>query len=416
MSKPIEILGNTFNSEEEARRFYTDDLRKRLPGLKQIEGFPIGDDEDILALSNPPFYTACPNPYINEFIEKYGKPYNEETDDYHREPFINDVSYGKNDPLLNAHFYHTKVPPKAIEDYISHYTDENDIVLDGFCGTGTTGIAANRTNRKAILTDISPIACFIAHNQTSKLNSYVLLENASSILARVKNDFGWLYGTNNAHGKSAQINYTIWSDVFKCSFCSKEYIYSDLAVDFNNNKLNDNYVCQSCGATISKDNSTKVFKAVFDDSVQKEVEIPKQVPVLMSYIQGKKKSLKQIDSNDFALIEKIENHKASQWFPTSPIMFKGDEFGDLWRAGYHKGYYYSHNFYTKRNLLVLSALYNEIEKIEDRNIKNALKFVFTSVYSRDDEKSKSKLISKACSHKEILGSYFFGLTPLFALC
>mgnify|MGYP001192958938 CR=1 FL=1 len=46
----------------------------------------------------------------------------------------------------------------------------------------------------------------------------------------------------------------------------------------------------------------------------------------------------------------------------------------------------------------------------------AINIVFTSVYSRDDEKSKSKLISKACSHKEILGAYFFGLTPLFALC
>lgn len=103
MTKQIEILGKTFNSEEEARRFYTENLRKRLPELKQIEGFPIGKDEDILALSNPPFYTACPNPYINEFIEKYGKPYNEETDDYHREPFVGDVSEGKNDAIYSEY-------------------------------------------------------------------------------------------------------------------------------------------------------------------------------------------------------------------------------------------------------------------------------------------------------------------------
>ena len=124
MTKQIEILGTTFNSEEEARQYYTEDLRKRLPELKQIEGFPIGEDEDILALSNPPFYTACPNPYINEFIEKYGKPYNEETDNYYREPFVGDVREGKNNPIYNAHTYHTKVPHTAIEKYIEHYTIE----------------------------------------------------------------------------------------------------------------------------------------------------------------------------------------------------------------------------------------------------------------------------------------------------
>ncbi|GAH91592.1 unnamed protein product, partial [marine sediment metagenome] len=126
-------------------------------------------DEDILAFSNPPYYTACPNPYINDFIEEYGKPYDEATDDYHRDPFVGDVSEGKNDPIYNAHFYHTKVPHKAIMKYIEHYTDEGDIVFDGFCGTGMTGVAAQMLNRKAILSDLSPIATFIAHNYNSKV-------------------------------------------------------------------------------------------------------------------------------------------------------------------------------------------------------------------------------------------------------
>ena len=139
---------------------YKKDLAEKLEELKKIEGFPIGTDEDILALSEPPYYTACPNPYIKDFIEEHGSPYNEETDDYHREPFVGDVSYGRNDSLLNAHFYHTKVPPKAIQDYINHYTNEGDIIFDGFAGTGTTGVAANRTNRFSILNDLSTIATF----------------------------------------------------------------------------------------------------------------------------------------------------------------------------------------------------------------------------------------------------------------
>lgn len=113
-----------------------------LDKLRDIEGFPLGEDEDIIKLSAPPYYTACPNPFINDFIEEFGKPYDEETDDYHREPFAADVSEGKNHPIYNAHSYHTKVPHKAIMRYILHYTEPGDIVFDGFCGTGMTGVAA----------------------------------------------------------------------------------------------------------------------------------------------------------------------------------------------------------------------------------------------------------------------------------
>ncbi len=35
-----------------------------------------------------------------------------------------------------------KVPYKAIMRYILHYTDPEDVVFDGFSGTGMTGVAA----------------------------------------------------------------------------------------------------------------------------------------------------------------------------------------------------------------------------------------------------------------------------------
>ena len=85
--------------------------------VRHIEGFPIAKDEDIIALSRPPYYTACPNPFIEEFIRENGTPYDEATDDYHREPFAADVSEGKSDALYTAHSYHTKVPHKAIMRY-----------------------------------------------------------------------------------------------------------------------------------------------------------------------------------------------------------------------------------------------------------------------------------------------------------
>lgn len=139
-------------------------IKEDLEEMRNIEGFPLGDIEDILELSEPPYYTAYPNPYIKDFIEYYGTPYDEETDDYNVEPFVGDVNEGKNDPIYRAHSYHTKVPPKAIMRFIEHYTKKGDIVFDGFCGSGMTGIAAQRLNRYSILSDLAPAAYFISLN------------------------------------------------------------------------------------------------------------------------------------------------------------------------------------------------------------------------------------------------------------
>ena len=79
----------------EPRRLTKADLDK----VRHIEGFPIAEDEDIIALSNAPYYTACPNPFIEEFIRENGTPYDEATDDYKNEPWSVDISEGKYEPL-----------------------------------------------------------------------------------------------------------------------------------------------------------------------------------------------------------------------------------------------------------------------------------------------------------------------------
>ncbi|MDP2799591.1 MAG: DNA methylase, partial [Deltaproteobacteria bacterium] len=143
--QPVECLGMNFPNDQARREYFLEKLREKLkdPEFRKIEGFPIGSDEDILALSDPPYYTACPNPFIADFIKHYGKPYlpaeaaaqaGDPSKPYSREPFAADVSEGKNDPIYNAHSYHTKVPHKAIMRYILHYTEPKDVVFDGFCG------------------------------------------------------------------------------------------------------------------------------------------------------------------------------------------------------------------------------------------------------------------------------------------
>jgi DNA modification methylase len=162
---PVECLGMTFPNDGKRLEYFLEKLREKLKDseFRKIEGFPIGTDEDILALSDPPYYTACPNPFIADFINYYGKPYDAKNDKYRCEPFAFDVSEGKHDPIYKAHTYHTKVPPKAIEKFIRHYTKPGDLVLDPYAGSGMSGVAGRLVGGRTVIQgDLAPAASHIA--------------------------------------------------------------------------------------------------------------------------------------------------------------------------------------------------------------------------------------------------------------
>ena len=163
--KPVVCLGREFPNDQARREYFREELRKKLPELRNIEGFPIGSDDDIINLSDPPYYTACPNPWLNDFIAQWEEEKKElvaegkrKNDFEVKEPYVSDVSEGKFDPLYMYHSYLTKVPHKAIIKYLEHYTQEGDIIFDGFAGTGMSGAAARLSTtgkRKAICVDLS---------------------------------------------------------------------------------------------------------------------------------------------------------------------------------------------------------------------------------------------------------------------
>ena len=185
-SGPVTCLGMEFESDEARRAYFREELRKRLPELRKIEGFPIGEDDDIINLSDPPYYTACPNPWVKDILDEWEKNKQlllnsgKRSDSFKvTSPFSKDISVGKNDPIYTAHSYHTKVPHKAIMKLLYYYTQPGDIIYDGFAGTGMTGVAAGlcefgsdanhnesivKGKRHCICSDLSPIASFIAYN------------------------------------------------------------------------------------------------------------------------------------------------------------------------------------------------------------------------------------------------------------
>lgn len=394
--------GSTPTVLDEERQKWREKLRQHLSDaqFRQIPGFPIASDEAILNLSDPPYYTACPNPFMEEILaqwqeerrrtrEALGLPDDSENN-YHRLPFAADVSEGKNDPIYNAHSYHTKVPHKAVMRYILHYTEPGDIVLDGFCGTGMTGVAAQLCGdkksveslgyrvdeqgiiwegdqpfsrlgaRKAVLVDLSPAATFIAYNYNTPVDARAFEREARRILAEVEKECGWMYETRHSDGSTGRINYTVWSDVFVCPACGREMVFWDVAVDHQKGAVRDQWHCPGCNALLSKSprkesralRVERAFETRYDRAIGQTVRQAKQVPVLINYSVGKKRYEKRPDERDLRLLEQIEQAEIPYPFPTHPLP-KGDKTSDPFNVGIT----HVHHFYTRRNLWALAAMW-----------------------------------------------------------
>jgi predicted RNA-binding Zn-ribbon protein involved in translation (DUF1610 family) len=386
-NQKVECLGITFENDEMRREHFLGILRERLkdPEFRKIEGFPIGEDEDILALSDPPYYTACPNSWIADFIKHYGKPHDPATDNYCREPFATDVSEGKNDPIYNAHSYHTKVPHKALMRYILHYTQPGDLILDGFCGTGMTGVAAQMCGdtkeiealgyrlkddatvlddqnnvismvgeRHSILSDVSPIATFIAKNYADFFALEDFEREALRMVDEIERSLSWLYESSSGAVLSA-----IWSDVFLCPNCNNELVFWEAAL--KNGEIQKSFPCPDCGSTVGKSSSRttgavkldRAFVTRYDSVLTQVVRVPKFVLVAQTVKYGSKRvkvAISDAESRDF--YKRFENR---QW-PSVPTdkFFPGRQTNKLING---TGISHICHMYTPRALFAFGELW-----------------------------------------------------------
>ena len=390
---PVTCLGITFENDEKRREYFREELRKKLPELRLIEGFPEGEDNDIIALSDPPYYTACPNPWINNFIDKWESEKTQLQKEGVRsssfsvnEPYASDVSEGRSNPIYNAHSYHTKVPHPAIMRYILHYTEPGDIIYDGFAGTGMTGVAAkmcakpedeNVVNierefsslgyskpnwglRHAICSDLSPIASFIAYNYNVNINSSAFQKEALRILKKVESETAWMYETvHDKSGKKGNVKYYVYSDVLICPHCGKEFVFWDEAIDKSKGQVMDEFTCPHCQAVVTKKKCEHAVETVFDPFIQSSITQYKKDLILVVYdSHDGKRCEKKPDAFDYELIKKIRGvNSEKNNIPTARMPEGGET-----RRNDKEGITHVHQFFTERNLFVASRFVEECKQ------------------------------------------------------
>lgn len=385
---PVQCLGKTFCSEEERRDYYLERLAKFLQdaSFKKTPGFPQATDEDILRLSDPPYYTACPNPFLQDFIEYHATQQNRDKE-YARQPLTEDIKHSRDTVIYSAHTYHTKVPPEAIAQYIKHFTEPGDIVLDAFSGSGMTGVAcmllAKDERRFPILCDLAPAATFITSTYLSPPDPIRFDVASQKLMKQCFDELGEQW-TLKIDDRSLAVDFDIWAEVFECPNCQGAIETTKVTAATEEIGTAKEFPCPHCGTLVSKaptkaSGASKLernLKSRFDRSLNRTVQFVNRVPVLTQIrsSDGSRSLIATPASHREDLLR--TNFDRCAWFPTEELI-RGERYSlkDYLPA---YGVTHIHHFYLPRQLETFSRMWAIANSEPDAHIRKSLLFFLSS--------------------------------------
>jgi SAM-dependent methyltransferase len=286
-------------------------------------------------------------------------------------PFAGEIRAGKNTYVYDAHTYHTKVPPAGIEQLIEYYTKPGDTVLDPFCGSGMTGVAAAPLGRKVLLSDISPAAVFIARHLNSPIDSRKYMTAVRAVVADARGLEATLYNTQcRSCGNSVPMLYMVWSYGVICPFCDKEFLLWDVARDekpsVRESKILSTFDCPYCDKRL----------------IKRGLKRTKRYPVQVGYKccgRGPKEQTAPLNERDHQTLSEIEKVgiPADLRYPTARFPD-----GINTRQPIAAGIECVDQAYTTRALHAMAWLWRKAKEYEDPELAGKLLFTLTSLYQR----------------------------------
>ncbi len=284
------------------------------------------------------------------------------------------LSSPRSGDAYNAHSYHTKVPAGAIAALIERHLPRGGVVADPFCGSGSTGVAAAIAERAlpatgrydVLLGDLSPYATFIAEGLNRAPNEEAFERSVRDCLDLARREIGALWSTNHSDGRSGEIMYTVWSELLICPRCRSSRRFWDQAVDLDDGAIRRTLACP-CGHEYRKDQAERVTEQLFDPFIGESIERIVREPVVIAYEVDGERHEKVPDDDDLAVIEAAARLTAPAACPKRRMLNRTGPWGDLHRAGYHRGITHAHHFYTWRNFITLGHLWDAAAHTKTRD-------------------------------------------------
>jgi 16S rRNA G966 N2-methylase RsmD len=221
-------------------------------------------------------------------------------------------------PMYLMHKFWARKPHNVVATYIQRYSRAGEVVLDPFCGSGVTAIEALRLGRKAIAVDLNPAATWVTRLTARPADLEAYTACFRQIEGSIKTQLLNLYLT-------------------RCKRCRRK-VSAHVAVwrKGASDPTELRYFCPACRRRITK------------------------TP----------------DRSDLRLIRRIERATIRNWYPKTPLRYDGAEF----KEGTHDpDVERVDQLFTKRNLLALASLFNEINKLQDEKSRELMLFTFTSM-------------------------------------
>lgn len=267
---------------------------------------------------------------------------------------------GRNSAFYLAHSYHTKVPPEAIEPFLEHFTERGDVVLDPFCGSGMTGVAATLCGRRAVLNDLAPAAVHLAWNHTRPCEPEALADGFRHVEERVGKRLAALYRTTHTDGTPARIHWTLWSTRHRCPVCAHEFLLWEV-VDRISGRPGNAIGCPGCARQLRRSSLKNLGSE----------------PAWIAYatLDGRRFE-KAPDADDRQRAVGFRSDRIDAWYPTTPLAADREMF--IRCALQLQNVYSVTDFYTARNLEALALLWEEIMAMTNDRIRRALAFAFTN--------------------------------------
>lgn len=98
-----------------------------------------------------------------------------------------DLNFERANTLYATHGLHAfpaKCPPQLVRWALERYSKPGDMVIDPFCGSGTTLVEARLNGRASIGIDIDPLSCLITQVKVEPLDEEVLAPASEIVLGR----------------------------------------------------------------------------------------------------------------------------------------------------------------------------------------------------------------------------------------
>ena len=364
----VTCLGRTFASEAERRAFFLGELQRRLADdrFRKRPGFPLANPEEILRLSDPPYYTACPNPFLTEYACRPGA-----AESPAPKVHTGDFECDARNPVYLYHPYHTKVPPDVVESLIRHYTQPGELVLDVFSGSGMTAVAASSCGRRAIVIDLSPVATFITGINSRSHDPTATVDAVAALLDASESELGWLFETEEK-GTARKVSYFVRTDVFNCPECGFEFPFFPYGVIHHGNKVKTRagFPCPGCAVELNVRRVERVLGG----------EGKKAITGWVKCGSGSVGIAREPNAFDRAVELRLqERAQPSAWFPTDEID-PGGYSAKLAQLG-AKGIDSVAKFLSPRNRIIFADLWSRANAIEECVIRTHALSVLTSIFT-----------------------------------